>query len=166
MTEILVPDILAVEIDHHMRTHRYDGFIGIDPGKSGSMSLVWWDGRPAASYARGDWTEADQADWMRQFNGGSFVAIVERVHSSPQMGVKSSFTFGQSYGFLRGLLVANQIPFREVAPAVWQRSMGCLSSGDKNKTKQAAQQRWPQMKITHRNADSLLIAEYARGVRW
>jgi hypothetical protein len=78
------------------------------------------------------------------------------------MGVTSAFTFGQSYGFLRGILAASKIPFIEVSPQKWQREMGCMTKGNKNVTKQAAQQRWPKLKITHANADSLLIAEYAR----
>lgn len=142
-------------------------YLGIDPGKSGSISLISDDGIPAESYARGDWTELDQANWLLQFDLSRVVAVIEKVHSSPQMGVKSSFTFGQSYGFLRGMLTAMKIPYREVRPQVWQKAMGCLSGGDKNKTKAAAQQRWPRAKLTHRNADSLLLAEYARSfIQW
>lgn len=142
-------------------------YLGIDPGKSGSISAMWDDGQPSTSCARGDGTEHDMAGWLRQFDLDGAVAVIERVSSSPQMGVTSAFTFGRSYGFLRGLLTALKVPYREVSPQTWQRSLSCLSGGDKNKTKQAAQQRWPAMKITHRNADSLLIAEYARTVvKW
>jgi hypothetical protein len=33
------------------------------------------------------------------------------------------FTFGRSYGFLRGCLVSLKIPFDEVTPVIWQRSL-------------------------------------------
>lgn len=166
-TEILESEIVACELYAEREQRTIDVYLGIDPGKSGSISAIWSDGLPATSYARGDWTEADQAEWLRQFDLERAVCVIERVSSSPQMGVKSSFTFGASYGFLRGLLAAMQVPYREVSPQTWQKTMGCMSKGDKNKTKGAAQQRWPQMKITHRNADSLLIAEYARSaVKW
>lgn len=74
----------------------------------------------------------------------------------------SSFRFGQSYGFLRGVLVACRVPFDQVTPAKWQRNLGCLSKGDKNVTKAKAQELWPELRITHAIADALLIAEYGR----
>jgi len=76
--------------------------------------------------------------------------------------VSSTFKFGQSYGFLRGVLIASEIRFVEVRPQEWQKAMGCLSRGDKNVTKAKAQQLWPAQKITHATADALLLAEYFR----
>lgn len=137
-------------------------YLGIDPGKSGSISAIWDDGQPASSYARGDWTEHEQAEWLQQFDLSQAIAIIEKVSSSPQMGVVSAFAFGRSYGFLRGLLAAMQVRTHEVSPQKWQAAMGCRTKGDKNISKAAAQQRWPRVKITHRNADSLLLAEYGR----
>ena len=78
------------------------------------------------------------------------------------MGVVSAFTFGRSYGFLRGLLAANGIKREDVTPQKWQAELGCRSKGDKNVTKAKAQELWPNEKITHANADAMLIAEYAR----
>lgn len=137
-------------------------WIGIDPGKSGSISVIWPDGEPCSFYGRLDETEHDIAGFLCGFDLSQAVAVIEKVSSSPQMGVKSAFTFGQSYGFVRGLLTAYKIPLHEVSPQKWQKAMQCMSGGDKNKTKAAAQQRWPNLKITHCNADSLLLAEYAR----
>lgn len=137
-------------------------YFGIDPGKSGSISAIWNDGVPfTQSQSMGE-TEADIVGFIRQFDLESARAVIERVHSSPQMGVKSAFTFGQSYGFLRGILSSHKVPFVEVLPAKWQQVMGCRTKGEKNVSKAKAQQLWPHLKITHRNADSLLIAEYAR----
>jgi hypothetical protein len=42
--------------------------------------------------------------------------------------------------------------------------MKCRSGGDKKITKAAAQRLFPRMKVTHKNADALLIAEYGRRV--
>ena len=84
------------------------------------------------------------------------------VHSSPQMGVRSAFTFGQSFGMAEMLLTCLGIPFERGRPQVWQRSLGCLTGGDKNVTKRRAQQLFPGVRITHANADALLIAEYGR----
>ena len=144
-------------------------FFGIDPGKSGSISAIWVDGEPFVNSCKLNQTEADISTWLYSFDitgydSGRSIAVLEKVHAMPKQGVTSSFSFGQSYGFLRGVLTALQIPFVEVSPQRWQKAMGCLTKGNKNVTKQAAQQRWPHLKITHANADSLLIAEYARTV--
>jgi crossover junction endodeoxyribonuclease RuvC len=80
----------------------------------------------------------------------------------PKQGVSSTFKFGVNYGFLRGMLTAHKIPFEEVTPQKWQKAMGCLSKGNKNVTKAKAQQLFPNLKITHKVADALLIAEYCR----
>ena len=137
-------------------------FFGIDPGKSGSISAIWDDGGAYMQHCKLNGTEADVAQFVQDFDGQSAHAMIERVSSSPQMGVVSAFTFGRSYGFLRGLLAGLKIPYSEVSPQKWQAAMSCRSKGDKNVTKARAQQLWPTIKITHANADSLLIAEYAR----
>ena len=89
-------------------------------------------------------------------------AYIEKVGATPQMGVVSAFTFGRSYGWLLGVLDALRIPYEFVTPQKWQKAMGCLTGGDKNVSKAAAQRLWPSLKITHANADALLIAEYGR----
>jgi crossover junction endodeoxyribonuclease RuvC len=134
-------------------------YIGIDPGKSGAIAIAkgsdW-------TVIRLNQTEHDIAGQLSQAMGFPSIAVVEKVHSSPQMGVKSAFTFGESFGFLKGLLAAYSIPYSLVTPQVWQKRMGCMTKGDKNVTKQAAQRRWPGEKITHADADARLLAEYCR----
>ena len=136
-------------------------FLGIDPGQSGGIAFVGEGLLLAFSMPN---TERDLWGLMggRERYGGDVFAVIERVHSMPKQGVASSFKFGQSYGFLRGCLIASGIPFEEVTPQVWQREMGCLSKGDKNVTKARAQQLFPALKITHATADALLLAAYAQ----
>ena len=142
-------------------------YIGIDPGKSGAIAALNDNGELDCGQEpqRNDATESDIADFIAVCAACSKFAFIERVAARPGQGVSSSFKFGQSYGFLRGLLIANGIPFEEVTPQKWQSAMGCLSKGDKNVTKARAQQLFPQLKITHANADAILIAEYCRRVR-
>jgi len=89
-------------------------------------------------------------------------AYIEAVHSSPQMGVKSAFTFGQGLGRLEMALTAANVPFERVRPQEWQKAMKCMSGGNKNVTKSRAQELFPSLKITHANADALLIATYGK----
>lgn len=137
-------------------------YLGIDPGKSGSIAAVWDNGEAYSSFAPGDGTEADIWDWLAGLDLENARAVIEKVSSSPQMGVTSAFTFGRSYGFLRGVLAASKVPYVEVSPQRWQKAMECLTKGDKNVSKAKAQRLWPKLKITHRNADALLLAEYGR----
>ena len=135
-------------------------YLGIDPGKLGGIAIV---GDFTQAWKTPE-TERDLHDLIAELGGPNF-AVIEKVHSSPQMGVKSAFTFGRGYGFLRGLLTAFCIPFEEVSPQKWQKAMACLTHGDKNVSKAKAQQLWPHLKITHGVADALLIAEYCRRTR-
>lgn len=139
--------------------------VGIDPGKSGGMAFLC-NGNVGAFKLNETERDIDtQLNACLPLDGPPAFAFIERVHSSPQMGVKSAFSFGQSYGFLRGLLIAQGIPFETITPAKWQRAMGCLSKGDKNVTKARAQELFPAIKVTHAIADALLIAEYGRRLR-
>lgn len=137
--------------------------IGIDPGESGGMAFIA-DGDITAVKFSG-MTEHDIADRIRtETVGKDCFAMIEHVWAFPRQGASSTFKFGRHYGFLRGLLVALAVPFESVSPAVWQRSMRCLSGGDKNVTKARAQQLYPHVKLTHATADAVLIATYAKHV--
>jgi len=109
-----------------------------------------------------DATDADVSDFLSQCAIVSRFCLIEKVHSSPQMGVTSAFTFGRSFGFVVGLLTAHKIPFEFVTPQKWQKAMGCLTRGDKNVSKAAAQRLFPSVKMTHANADAVLLAEHCR----
>jgi len=136
-------------------------YLGIDPGKSGSLAFVTSSG--TAWTVKNDGTHRDLVDAIRDAQSVAPIvfALVEFVASSPQMGVKSAFSFGQSYGALEMLLTACGVPFERITPRNWQTAMKCLTGGDKNISKRRAQELFPTMKITHANADALLIAELA-----
>jgi hypothetical protein len=138
--------------------------LGFDPGGSGGFAVVDHEGKYVHAQKYGDLTERDIWDAVKVYTLGDDVGLVmcEAVHSMPKQGVASSFKFGASYGFLRGILAASAVRYEFVSPQKWQGKIGCRSGGDKNKTKAAAQQRHPGHRITHATADALLIAEYAR----
>ena len=136
-------------------------YIGIDPGQSGSIAVVFPSGN--ATWIKLDSTDHDIADWLRDISALHYsICRIEKVSAMPKQGVSSTFKFGRSFGFLQGLLVALQIPFELVTPQKWQGFMSCRTAGDKNVSKAAAQRLYPSLKITHANADALLIAEYCR----
>jgi crossover junction endodeoxyribonuclease RuvC len=137
-------------------------FLGIDPGASGGAALIDEDYK-VISVMKFAATERDISDWfLEQVPHPDVVAAIERVGAMPKQGVASSFKFGQSYGFLRAMLIAFGIRFEAVTPGKWQRELGCLSRGQKNVTKAKAQETFPGVKCTHAISDALLLAMYAR----
>ena len=132
--------------------------IGCDPGTNGGIAWIT-DGR--ACVEKMPDTLQDLWELFRDIaSEGDCRAYLEQVHSSPQMGVVSSFTFGNGFGHLEMALTAAGIPFERVRPQVWQKAMGCMTKGDKNVSKRRAQELFPSMKMTHATADALLIASY------
>jgi crossover junction endodeoxyribonuclease RuvC len=141
-------------------------FIGIDPGVGGGIAMVDEHGNVLRA-ERMPATERDVFDLLYAATCAYehvLRATLEFVRSSPQMGVKSAFTFGCGYGGLRMALCATGISYTEVTPSKWQGAMQCRSKGDKNVTKRRAQELFPTVKVTHAVADALLLAEFCRRV--
>ena len=140
-------------------------YIGIDPGVSGAIAMLDEHGAvvkvermPLADQDLLDllfWPVVEMPLIPRR-------AVLEKVSSSPVMGVVSAFSFGGWYRAARMALAASHTPYDEVLPRRWQRALECLSGGDKHVTRVRAQQLFPGIKVTHALADALLLAEYCR----
>lgn len=150
-------------------------YLGVDPGQQGGMALLDSKGNIAPADEHGyafallkfdKATEHEVAEWVEAVAALDLdvVAALENVHSMPNQGVASSFKFGVSYGFLRGLLTAHRIPFQNPSPQRWQKDMNCRTGGDKAISRAAAQGRWPKQAkiITNATADALLLAGWRR----
>lgn len=140
-------------------------FIGIDPGAGGGIAVVNNAGRAEAWKMPA--TERDVYDLLAGIPDS--YAVIEHVHSMPQQGVASSFKFGASYGFVRGCLIGCGIPFEQVGPRSWMKALGIrvrhkteTPTQWKNFLKSIAQQLFPEVRVTLKTADALLIAEYCR----
>ena len=152
-------------------------YLGIDPGKTGGLVCISRSGR-IVTYEAMPLTEADIWKWfaLLRTTGNIRGAFIEKVHSMPQQGVASSFTFGMGYGGLRMALVAAAIPFQEVNPQTWMKGLAIppkkkteSKARSKNRLRGFAQQLFPglgawewtkgeQLKV----CDALLIAEFCR----
>lgn len=139
--------------------------LGIDPGYSGCVVSLHRETGEVDGLINLSETPHDIAEFVRARSLSIDKAYLEKVGAMPRQGVSSTFKFGTSYGFCLGLLTSLLVPFEEVTPAKWQQVMKCRSGGDKKITKAAAQRLFPRMKVTHKNADALLIAEYGRRER-
>ena len=127
------------------------GCMGIDPGASGGLALISSDGILVEKMPA---TPADLWLLVSSWSELADFCYIEKVHK-----------FGRNFGLIIGCVTAARIPHDFVPPGVWQKNLGCLTKGDKNVTKQKAQQLYPNMIVTHAIADAILIAEYCRTVR-
>jgi len=108
----------------------------------------------------------DELENVLAYDGTAEIrAVLERVHSMPAQGVSSTFKLGANYGYWRGVLQGLRIPFREVTPQKWQRAVlvpGKLQGPERKRAlKQVAQERFPQLKVTLKTADALLMLNEA-----
>lgn len=148
-------------------------FIGIDPGKSGAVAILkgMSDSATIIRFAANDGHSAisELKNIMYWDYDRAPIAVLEHVHSMPKQGVASTFSFGENFGWWRGVLEALGIAYELVRPQVWKKNMGCNS--DKTTSIQVAQRLFPKVNLaisdraTKPNdgmAEALLIAEYAR----
>lgn len=86
----------------------------------------------------------------------------------PKQGSVSMFTFGENYGWLKGVLDMAEISYQEIAPQTWKKEFNLNS--DKAKSIEVARQLFPKVNFTPAGcrkpsdgmAEALLMAEYAR----
>lgn len=137
------------------------GCVGVDPGKDGTIGYTWGAGE--GEFWRFD-QMTDQETWDIFF-GLSCVAkaaALEKVGSMPKDGKVQAFKFGHGTGKVYGWLIAARYRWDYVTPRKWQGALRCLTGGDKKITMSKAQQLWPHLSFTQKNAEGLLIAEYCR----
>lgn len=95
------------------------------------------------------------------YNEG-IVCYLEEVHSSPQMGVTSSFTFGRGYGLLRGIIQTLGIKLIDVTPQKWMKAIGVTGKkANPDGIYQFVQQTYPNIKCNKSQSDALAILHYA-----
>ena len=141
-------------------------FIGIDPGISGGIAIIYND---AYSVTKCPNTIQEMADVLITLKDQApnlpMYCIIEKVHSMPGNSGRSMFTFGCNYGQWLGILATLRIPYVEVTPNKWVSFYGSRPKDKKdrkNHLKHLAQQRYPDVKITLATSDAMLIAHYLK----
>lgn len=141
---------------------------GIDPGCQGGLVVLSRDRTYCFCTSFSRLTDKGLAEIF--FDQGLLPSYVffEKVGAMPKDRPKSAFAFGHATGFLKALLVANGVPYEEVAPQVWQRKMalGGKWENRKHAHKNKAEKIFPGANITLENCDAFLIAEYGYRTLW
>jgi hypothetical protein len=146
-------------------------YIGIDPGKSGGIAWTCDTEAHVNAMAMPD-TEGDIRDALFAILAkpcGSFAAVVEDIprftgNKIPGSDIAPLF---ENFGFVKGFLMARGVRLLTVRPQKWQAIFGvgtaaaCRSKTEwKNKLKGEAQKLFPDLKVTLKTADALLLMEY------
>lgn len=137
-------------------------FMGTDPGKTGATAIINREGEVCeiCPHRAGLVSLIMFYDWVES-QGMIVKAALEKVHASPQMGVKSAFTFGGYYYQALTLYEVYDIDYEEVTPQFWQKELDCLTGGDK-KISQAKVKELFDIKVSQEQADGVLIAEWCK----
>ena len=91
--------------------------------------------------------------------------VVEQVNAMPGQGVTSMFNFGQSFGVIKGVCAAMQLPIFFVRPAKWKKHFDLINS-QKDSSRVKAIEMFPKFspmlskKKDSNKADAILIANY------
>lgn len=107
-------------------------YIGIDPGKSGGI-CTYNTSDNTVDFVKMPDTIHDVVMVLSVIKHGytDVKVVLEKVHSMPGQGVASTFTFGQGYGQLQGVVAALGLQCIEVLPNKW---MKCIGSMPKDKS--------------------------------
>ena len=114
--------------------------IGIDPGISGSICF-FKDGRileviemPVMTEGKKNKKQVNGAQIYNEFlkrvnkKEDEIRVVIEQVSAMPGQGVTSMFNFGQSFGILKGICSAMQLPMFFVRPARWKKYFNLINS--------------------------------------
>jgi len=117
-------------------------FIGIDPGLSGGLAFRSGEEMSVLpmpiltiTKAKGvrrvlDLTALANLIDDKTKNKPRIHVFIERVASMPKQGVASMFSFGESYGAIKGIIAANFLPMTLVTPQTWKNKLKVSSNKD------------------------------------
>ena len=151
--------------------------IGIDPGISGSICF-FKDGRileviemPVMTEGKKNKKQVNGAQIYNEFlkrindKDDEIRVVIEQVSAMPGQGVTSMFNFGQSFGILKGICSAMQLPMYFVRPAKWKKYFNLINS-QKDASRTRAIEIFPYFstqlskKKDCNKADAILIASF------
>ena len=152
--------------------------IGIDPGISGSICFLedgiikdviemptMIEGKKNKKQVNGSQIFNEISFRIKTYEKKNIKVVVEQVSAMPGQGVTSMFNFGQSFGILKGICSAMQLPIYFVRPAKWKKYFNLINS-EKDASRTRAIEIFPYFssnlskKKDSNKADAILIASY------
>jgi crossover junction endodeoxyribonuclease RuvC len=152
--------------------------IGIDPGITGSICFFengkiidviempnMPEGKKNKRQVNGAQIYNEISAKIKNIEKKDIKAVIEQVSAMPGQGVTSMFNFGQSFGVLKGICSAMQLPMYFVRPAKWKKYFNLINS-QKDASRTKAIEIFPQFssqlskKKDSNKADAILIASF------
>ena len=152
--------------------------IGIDPGISGSICFLedgiikdvlemptMTEGKKNKKQVNGSQVFNEISFRIKKYEKKNIKVVIEQVSAMPGQGVTSMFNFGQSFGILKGICSAMQLPIYFVRPAKWKKYFNLINS-QKDASRTRAIEIFPYFssnlskKKDSNKADAILIASY------
>lgn len=163
--------------------------IGIDPGFSGAIAVIP-DNAPAQIYSMPIITETKRRtrkpkkplkrrrrltkrrldlDFLitrlSLYLNRDVRVFIEKSQPMPSQGTAGIGNYMKSYGQIIGILHTLGLPYNEVSPVVWKKSLGIPKGSDKSASIAMANQLFPYIDIPSSKdgyADAILIAQYGK----
>ena len=152
--------------------------IGIDPGVSGSICFLqdgkitdvvdmptMTDGKKNKRQVNGSQIFNEISKRINKVKNQDIRVVIEQVSAMPGQGVTSMFNFGQSFGILKGMCSAMQLPMYFVRPVKWKKYFNLINS-EKDASRTRAIEIFPYFsshltkKKDSNKADAILIASF------
>jgi len=152
--------------------------IGIDPGLSGAISFfingsvseviempVMAEGKKNKKQINGPQVYNEIQSRIKNYEKKEIFVVIEQVSAMPGQGVTSMFNFGQSFGVLKGICSAMQLPVYFVRPAKWKKHFNLINS-EKDASRTKAIEAFPYIssqlsrKKDANKADAILLASF------
>ena len=152
--------------------------IGIDPGISGSICFLedgiikdvlemptMTEGKKNKKQVNGSQIFNEISFRIKTYEKKNIKVVIEQVSAMPGQGVTSMFNFGQSFGILKGICSAMQLPIYFVRPAKWKKYFNLINS-EKDASRTRAIEIFPYFssnlskKKDSNKADAILISSY------
>ena len=152
--------------------------IGIDPGISGSICFfqdgkivdvvempTMTEGKKNKKQVNGSQIFNEISEKIKTLDKKEIKVVIEQVSAMPGQGVTSMFNFGQSFGILKGICSAMQLPMYFVRPAKWKKYFNLINS-EKDASRTRAIEVFPYFsgqlsrKKDSNKADAILIASF------
>ena len=152
--------------------------IGIDPGISGSICFfqdgriidvvempTMTEGKKNKKQVNGSQIFNEISEKIKNLDKKEIKVVIEQVSAMPGQGVTSMFNFGQSFGILKGICSAMQLPIYFVRPVKWKKYFNLINS-EKDASRTRAIEIFPYFsgqlsrKKDSNKADAILIASF------
>ena len=149
-------------------------FIGIDPGLSGAIAVLWPDGpvaddMPTVVYSKTGFVKRAVdlhalAGILRPYENLPCQVFLERVNAFPGQCVGSMFSLGMSYWGAAGVCAALGLPLNLISPQDWKKHFKL--NAEKDLARGLASRLFPSVDLSkkkdHGRAEALLIARYGQ----